>query len=317
MVRLSAPEEKAVKAVLIAKNQKVATIISYIFLFFLLFTLIYGILTSVANGFFSVAMVFSDNVFTGLVCFTIFSLSISLFYYNRVISQKTLDDHGHYDVVLEGDCVKVLFPDEPEVIVPINKIDEVVEYDIFYLIHCYGYKDEIVCSKNAFVCGDENDFREFFLSFGKKIENSRNKKVYSSILNHVTKEVRPGFAAFVYSAIACATMYPLFWLLVNVLIYYVPTVLTTVMMALWDVHLVLQIVLGILFIPVGLVAMIMCGVAALTVLAFPILLIFVSYKDALVQIKSNKSVLGYLAISFVIVATIFCLFIILRILAIL
>ena len=317
MVRFSAPEEKAVKAVLIGKNHKLASFFSYIFVFMLLFTVTYGILTSFANGFYTIQMAFTDKVLAGLVCFTIFFLSLTIFYFNKPISKKTLDDHGRYDVILDGENIKVLFPEEPEVIVSIKDVDEVVEYDIFYLIHIYGHKDEIVCSKNAFTEGDAKTFEQFFVDNGKRLKKSGNKRIYSSILNHVTKDIRPGFAAFVYSAIACAISYPLFWLLAKVLILYVPTVLSSLMLTLWDVQLVLQLLLGVLFVPVGLLITLVCLVASVTVLAFPVFLIFVSFKDAIAQLETKNKAVGYCALVFVVLATLFCVFIILRVLGVL
>ena len=306
LIRFTAPEEKAIKAVLTGKNQKTGIKLSYVFAFLLTTSLVFGIILSVVKGFYTPAELFSDYLFTGLVAFTVFVLAWSLIFVYKPIKQKELDDNGRYDVEFTDDGVKVLFPDEPEVFVSVEDIDEVVEYDIFYLIHCYGHKDEIVCSKSSLSVGSQEDFFAWCDKIGKPV-HLEEKKIYRSIFKKVDKSVRSGVASVVFTAVALLSAYPLFWLAFEVFVQFVPNLLVTLLATLWDLKLIFIILLGILFLPIGITATIVSGLTALTVVGFPVFLLIVSFKCALNQLKKNKKAIGYIALIFsmlVIIATI-------------
>lgn len=299
MLKFSAPEEKAVKAVLTGKNQKNGIKLSYVFAFLLTLSLIYGIISAVVNGYYTPAELFTDYLFTGLVSLTVFALSWSLIFVYKPVKQRELDDNGRYDVEFTDDGVKVLFPDEPEVFVALDQIDEVVEYDIFYLIHCYGYKDEIVCSKNSLVDTTEQDFHDWCAKIGKPV-HLQEKKIYRSVFKKVDKSIRSGVASVVFASVALLSAYPLFWLAIDVFILFVPNLLVTLLSTLWDLELIFIILLGILFLPLGITATIVSGISAITVFGFPVFLLVVSFKCALNQLKRNKKAIGYIALIFTI-----------------
>ena len=301
MIKFSAPEEKAVKAVLISKNQKIAVKLFYAFVGLFALSLIYGIISAVANRYYTAPELFSDNMFSGLVSLCIFSLGLAVYLVYKPVKKKQLDANGHYDIVFCENSIKVLFPDEPEVEVFLNEIDEVVEYDIFYLIYCYKRKDEIICSKSAFVEGDEKAFREYF-ERAKKPFSQPEKKVYRSIFKKVNKEYRSGVISLVLAFMAVLLTYPFAWLTFNVFIKFVPNLLLNLMVTLLDLKLIFQILLGVLFLPLGIVATIISGVSALTLMAVPIVLLIGAVRSSVKQSKNGKRFLGILSFIFAIIA---------------
>lgn len=296
MLIFSAPEEKAVKAVLTSKNQKSAVKLSYLFAFCITISLIYGIITSIVNGFYTPAELFTDYMFTGLVAMSIFALTWSLVYVYKPVSKIRLQDNSGYQTIFESDCIKVLFPDEPEVIVPLDEIDEIIEYDIFYLIYCYDYKDEIVCSKNAIVDGTTQDFYDWCNSIDIPIKQNQEKKIYRSFFKKVDKEKRAGVSSIVFSALAALVVYPLFWLAIEVFLPFVPNLLTTLLATLWDLELIFIILLGLLFLPLGITATIISSLSALVVFILPLFLSYLAIKRAIKQIKMKKNGLGIIAL---------------------
>ena len=302
LVKFSAPEERAVKAVITAKNHKTGRSVLYVFSCMILATLIYGTISVFTNKFWTVRELFSDNLWTGLVCFCIATLIMGLYFMNRPITKKKLYDNGRYQVILEGDCVKVLFPDEPEIIVPLSKISGVEEYDIFYLIRCYKNTDEIVCSKNSFVSGDDIEFKKFFEEKGILTKQNEDKKIYVSLLKRIDKKVRAGWASLIYAGLAILLAYPFYWLVVEVLISFVPSVVEVMMVTLLDIPLWTAVLIGVLYIPIVLVSTLVCGVSALSLLAVIPFLIYVSGYYAIKQAKGQNKLLGAFAIAGVVIA---------------
>ena len=297
MVKFSAPEERAVKAVLISKNQKIGVKILYVFTCLLTVTLIYGAISASANGLYTAEELFSDYVFTALTLFSLFCLSIGLFFVNRIVTQKQLNDNGRYSVELSGDSIKVAFPDEPIVEVSLSDVCSVEEYDIFYIIRIKKGKDEIICSKNALTCGQKEAFENFFASFGLVVQKANDKQIYHSFLKKIRRDLQAGLSSIVYSAIACLVVYPCFWLVIKVLVFFVPDLLSSMLMFLLDVGALARILVGFLVLPIGIVCTIVCAVSSMTVMSFPIFLIFIAIKDALKQLDIKKGALSFGAIA--------------------
>lgn len=307
MIGFSAPEEKAVRAVLTGKNQKKGAKIFYAFACSLTATLIYGIFTSLINAFWTPEELFTDYLFVGLTCHTIFLLGVGFWVIYKPIRSKTLDANGHYRTVLEKDCIKVLFPDEPEVIVNLSDVDNVVEYDIFYLISCYGGTDEIVCSKSAFEKGNHEKLVKYFEQANIPF-SVYQKKIYRSVFKKVSKKVRLGVVSIILSLLAVLVAYPFFWLASNVLIPFVPNLLSKLLASIWDLYLIVRVLVGLLFVPIGVVATIISGISGLFVILCPFFFIVIAFRCSLKQINRNGNWIGYVAIILVFLATIVAIF---------
>ena len=104
-------------------------------------------------------------------------------------------------------------------------------------------------------------------------------------------------SSIVYSAIACLVVYPCFWLVIKVLVFFVPDLLSSMLMFLLDVGALARILVGFLVLPIGIVCTIVCAVSSMTVMSFPILLIFIAIKDALKQLDIKKGALSFGAIA--------------------
>ena len=304
MVKFSAPEDRAVKAVLIHKNQKIALKMLYAFLILLVSIGAYCLINIPRNSIKSAEQLFSDNILTGLIVFCAFALFMVVYFINIPINKIMIRENGGYKVVFEQDKIKVLFPDEPEILVDIKDIDAVEEYDIFYLIHCYKYTDEIVCSKSAFEEGDYNALWKYFKDRGFRIEDKSDTKIYVSLINKISQRARAGYSSIIYSAICLALAFPLFWFAIKVLILYVPNLLSLLMHTLYGLKLFVKILLGLIFLPIALVVTIISGITALGIILVPPSLIYLSGYKAQKQLKTNKKALGIVALSFcIIVAT--------------
>ena len=222
MVKFLPPEQRAIKAVLISKNQKLAYKIFYLFGLLLSATLIYGAIASAVNGYYTVNELFGDYLFTGLVCFSVFCLTVGEVFMYKPVSQKQLIDNGEYTVECSDQGFTVTFPQEDPVFVPFEEVVSVTNYDLFYLVKIYGGKDEIVCSKNAFCEGDEKSFLKLLNKKGFAVSNAVNKRIYFSVLNKFNQDKRSAIASVFNSVGACALVYPCFWLVINVLLFIVP-----------------------------------------------------------------------------------------------
>ncbi len=307
MIGFSAPEEKAIRAVLTGKNQKKGAKIFYVFACLLTATLIYGIFTSLINAFWTPKELFTDYLFVGLTCLTIFLLGVAFWIVYKPIRKKTLDANGHYRTVFEKDCIKVLFPDEPEVIVNLSDVDSVVEYDIFYLISCFGGTDEIVCSKSAFEKGNHEKLVKYFEQANIPF-SVYQKKIYRSVFKKVSKKVRLGVVSITLSLLAVLVAYPFFWLASNVLIPFVPNLLSKLLASIWDLYLIVRVLVGLLFVPIGVVATIISGISALVVILCPILLLVFGLRCSIKQFNRNGNWIGYVSMLILLLAIISTIF---------
>ncbi len=308
MVKFSAPEDRAVKAVLIHKNQKIALKMLYAFLILLASIGVYCLISIPRNSIKNAQQLFSDNILTGLIVFTSFALFMVVYFINMPITKKMIRENGGYKVVFENDKIKVLFPGEPEIVVDIKDIDAVEEYDIFYLIHCYKFTDEIVCSKSAFEEGDYRDLWKYFKDRGFRIQDKTDTKIYVSIINKISYRTRAGYSSMIYSGICVALAFPLFWFAIKILMLFVPNFLSLLMHTLRDLDLLVKVVLGLLFLPIALVATLIAWVTALGIVLVPPLLIYLSGYKAVKQLKSNKKWLGVIAISVCVVCAVMVVF---------
>ena len=313
MVKFSAPEEKAVKAVLTAKNHRVGLKIFSGFGGMLVATIIYGIVSIFSNKFWTVRELFSDNLFTGMVCFCIASLLTGVYFVNRPVTKKHLFDNGRYQVILDGEVIKVLFPDEPEIVLSLSDINSVEEYDIFYLIHCYKNTDEIVCSKNAFVEGDDLAFKSFFDKHGFPTK-IKEHKIYTSITKRIDKKVRAGYASLIYSSLAIVLAFPFYWLLIEVLITFIPSLVNVMMITLLDIPLWTAIIISVLYIPIVLVSTLVCGISGVALLISVPFLIYISGRYSLKQLNSKKWGIGIISTIGVILAIAMLIFVLLLLL---
>lgn len=289
MVKFSAPEQRAVKAVLISKNQKFAYKIFYLFGLILSATLIYGAIASAVNGYYTVTELFNDYLFTGLTCFSVFSLSVGVYFVYKPISERQLIDNGGYTVECFQDGFSVCFPQEDPVFVPFSQVDSVCSYDLFYLVKIYGGKDEIVCSKNAFEVGDEKGFLKILKQNGITVANALKTRVYFSLINKVSQNNRRGVASMFNALIACVIFYPCLWLVIEVLVSYVPHLMSQMLLFLLDVSALARILIGFLILPIGIVATIVSLITTVTAVAFPVLLVFLSFKNAIKQLEIKKN----------------------------
>lgn len=315
MVKFSAPEEKAVKAVLTAKNHKLGLKIFSGFGCLLLATIIYGIVSVFTNKFWTVRELFSDNLFTGMVCFCIATLFSGIFFVNRPVTKKQLFDNGRYQVILDDNQIKVIFPDEPEIVVPLSQITSVEEYDIFYLIRCFKNTDEIVCSKNAFLQGNDEEFKKYFSDNGFETK-VKEHKIYTSLLKKIDKNVRAGYASLIYAGLAIVLAFPFYWLVIEVLITFVPSLVEVMMVTLLDIPLWTAIIISVLYIPIVLTSTLVCGVSAFGLLAFIPFLIYLSGYYSYSQIKTKKWKMAFVSaigVILAIFALVFCLLLLLHV----
>lgn len=310
MISFSAPKEKAVRAVLTGKNQKLGAKILYAFACSLTATLIYGIFTSLINAFWTPEELFTDYLFVGFMCFTIFLLGIAFYVIYMPIRKKSLDANGHYRTVFDKDCIKVLFPDEPEVIVNLSDVDCVIEYDIFYLISCYGGTDEIICSKASFETGNHEQLVKYFEQANVTF-SLYQKKIYRSVFKKVPKKIRLGVVSIALSLLTIFIAYPFFWITFNVLIQYVPNLLSRLLSSIWDLYLIVRILVGLLFVPIGVVATIISSISSLVVIFCPLALLLLSLRCSVKQFSRNNNWIGYLSITMVCLATIVTIFLVL------
>ena len=317
LIKFSAPEERAVKAVLIHKNQKIALMMLRAFFILLVGVLVYCAITIPKNNIKNAFQLFSDNIFTGLVVFCTFTFFLVVYFINVPISKKRIKENSGYKVVFEKDKIKVLFPEEPEIIVNLDDVDDVEEYDIFYLIHCYKFTDEIVCSKTAFEEGDAQEFLSYFNNRGFVLTDNRNVKIYVSLINKINSKTRAGYSSLIYSLLGAGLAFPLFWFAVNVLILFVPNLLSLIMFTLWDFSLIVKLALGILFLPLALVATIIAGITALGIILVPPSLVYLSAYKAGAQLKIKDKVLGILASVICGLVAIFILLVLLLVIGIL
>lgn len=311
MITFSPPEERAVKAVLIHKNQKIAIKMLIAFITFLVSAGVYCIITVSKNNVQSAQQLFSDNIFTGIVVFCAFSLFLVSFFINVPITKRNIKDNGGYKTILEKDKIRVLFSGEPEIIVNLKDIDQVEEYDIFYLIHCYKWTDEIVCSKNLFEQGDDQQFHNYFKERGFDVQDKTDKKIYVSVLNKINGRVRAGYTSIIFSLICALTVFPLYWFVIKILMAFVPNLVSTIMVTLLDLTLIMRIVLGILFLPLALVATLIAGITSVGILGAIPLLLYASFYKANKQLKNKNKSLGVISLVVCVLVALFCIFILL------
>lgn len=289
MVKFLPPEQRAIKAVLISKNQKFSYKIFYLFGLILSATLIYGAIASVVNGYYTVSELFGDYLFTGLTCFSVFCLTVGVLFMYKPVSQKQIIDNGEYTVECSDQGFTVTFPQEDPVFVPFSDVVSVINYDLFYLVSISAGKDEIVCSKNAFLEGDEQTFLKMLSQKGITVENAVKTRIYFSVVNKFNPSVRRGVASLFNCVIACLLFYPCLWLVIDVLIYYVPSLMAQMMLFLLNVSALARILIGFLILPVGIIANLVSIITMLTAVAFPLLLVFLSFKNALKQLEVKKN----------------------------
>lgn len=296
MIIFSPPEEKAIRAVLIKRNKRIANKLLKGFALILAICIAYGVIRSVASKYYTLNEIFSDYIFAVLLCLSIFVLVIALLLINCPIRQKSINNNGGYKTVFEKDCIKVIFPDEPEIIVGHNEIDSVEEYDICYIVHIRNNTDEIICSKSAFIKGDENKLRKYFARIDFAVKVRTDKKIYFSLVKKMDKSIRAGMVSILLSLLCIVVAYPLIWLGLSVLLKIVPNILLELFKTLWDFALIIKILIGVLFVPIGVLLTIISGVSLLAVVGMPLFYAVISLQCVVVQFRRNNKFIGYLAV---------------------
>ena len=301
MIKFSAPDDNSIKAVIIDKNRKIGKRFLIYTSICLLITAVYALIAFLTKDFSVLSGYFLDFGLSSCILLTVLVAFVGVFITFRPVLKREVANNGHYGICVEQNGVKITFEEGTEVFVPKSKLGTVTETENYFVISCFNNKDEIVCQKDKLIEGNIN---ELFEIFSTDYGVSRIKKQSTGKFSKFLFWQKNGSAilAILFAFLSVLVTFPCAWFTLKASINVVPKVLNTVVGVVSNVALFLQIVLGLILLPIGIILTILAGVSALVIMFLPIiLLVFATYFTAK-QIRTEKNWFSAICLFVLIVA---------------